>query len=71
MTQVDSKAWRWTCPHCRGGPMALRSADRHLRRRHADCAGCRIERHMVQAMAEGRGFIVQGVLPFDQHVHAR
>lgn len=42
--------------------MTLESADKHLRRKHADCWSCRLERSMVQAMIAGVGFIIEGDL---------
>jgi len=50
---------RWKCPHCDVGVMKLRSADRHLRNKHFDCASCRIERLVVQAIMEGKGHLVE------------
>lgn len=64
--EPSSSTWRWTCPHCGVGSMTLGSAARHLRRKHYDCPGCRVERHMVAAMAEGLGFIVAA----DDPLHA-
>jgi hypothetical protein len=46
--------------------MALPSAVRHLRRRHNDCWSCRLERLMVEAMIDGRGFVFEGPMPFDR-----
>jgi hypothetical protein len=40
--------------------MRLESADRHMRRKHADCWSCKLERMMVQAMLAGRGFVFEG-----------
>lgn len=40
--------------------MTLRSAARHLRRKHWECFSCRAERLMVLAMMEGRGYILEG-----------
>jgi hypothetical protein len=42
--------------------MRLPSAERHLRRKHYDCWSCKLERLMVQAMIEGKGFILDGPL---------
>jgi len=55
--EKERSRWRWTCPHHKGGPMTLRSAERHLQRRHYDCWSCRVERTMVRAMIEGRGWV--------------
>jgi hypothetical protein len=64
------RPWRWTCPHCFGGPMRLESADRHLRRKHADCWSCRLERLMIRAMIEGRGYVFEGD-PFAPYLTSR
>jgi hypothetical protein len=50
--------------------MRLESADKHLRRKHADCFSCRIERHMIQAMIAGRGFVFEGDI-FERTLPAR
>jgi hypothetical protein len=39
--------------------MSLRSAYRHLTRRHWDCPSCHLERLIVQAMMEGKGFVIE------------
>lgn len=65
-----ARDWRWRCPHCGVGSMKLASAERHLRRRHFDCASCRIERLMVQAMMEGKGFIIERENPL-RHLFSR
>lgn len=55
----EAKVYRWTCPHCLGGPMLLRSAVRHLLRRHFHCFSCRLEKIMVESMMMGRGWVAE------------
>lgn len=55
----EAKVYRWTCPHCFGGPMMLRSCLRHLMRNHNHCFSCRLEKIMVESMMEGRGWVAE------------
>ena len=54
MRAVPPRAWRWTCPHCGVGSMNLRSAEKHLQRKHYDCWSCKTERLMVHVLRERR-----------------
>jgi hypothetical protein len=38
--------------------MRLRSALRHLKLHHSDCYSCKLEQLLVQAMIEGRGYVI-------------
>lgn len=53
------KRLRWTCPHCGGSPMKLKSGQKHLRRKHADCWSCRTERLLLTALRAGMGYLEQ------------
>jgi hypothetical protein len=40
--------------------MKLESADRHMQRKHLGCWSCKLERMMVKAMIDGRGYVFEG-----------
>jgi hypothetical protein len=47
--------------------MQLNSGIKHLRRKHIDCWSCHMEMLLLEAMMEGKGFIVPAAeLPFHE-----